>query len=135
MKRDDFDSMDDFIEAALRSEPMLPVPFGFARSVEERLQVAALMERERRRFVRCFGIAGILTAAVAALMVAVFAQGNLVAAVVQNVPGALGHLDYALSVAATYGLGVAGAAAVLSGCLMCFLFLFESRWALRPVRG
>ena len=42
--------LDTFIDAALRDEPMLPAPPGLHRKIHERVQIAALRERELSRF-------------------------------------------------------------------------------------
>ena len=44
------DELDALIDAALRTEPMLPVPHGLHRKIQGRVHFAALQERERVRF-------------------------------------------------------------------------------------
>jgi len=44
------DDMDAFIEAALKEEPLRPVPFTLQRRVEERVRIAQLREKECQRF-------------------------------------------------------------------------------------
>ncbi|MBN2311877.1 MAG: hypothetical protein JXR94_23055 [Candidatus Hydrogenedentes bacterium] len=86
--------LDALIERSLRDEQMRAVPAGFHNRLNERLKVAAIVERERHRVrygamagVFLFGMLGI-TLLFAPVMS--YLQGWLV----RSVPGGMGYLDY-----------------------------------------
>lgn len=94
MDLNNMNDLDRFIEDALNSEPMRPVPQGFHRRVEERVRVAAMASRERRGFQSRMAASAILFAMVGFTVVVVpvlaFYQGWSFRAL----PGAMGYLDY-----------------------------------------
>lgn len=128
----EFDDLDGFIESALRSEPFRPVPFGFQRRVEDRLRVAALCERERRRFRRCMTVAGmVMVGLVSAGIFFVFLAGA--GGLAASIPGFLGFYDGFVSLAAFWWPGAVGLAVVVA-CMLglgsMLLELFYGRWAM-----
>ena len=94
MELNEMDEMDVLIEEALRSEPMRPVPAGFHARMENRLQVTALVQRERQgyrfRMMATAALLAVLGFVVLGVPVIAYMQG----AVVQSVPGAMGYFDY-----------------------------------------
>lgn len=53
MKHDDFDTLDDFIDSALKTERTRQVPFGFHREVTTNLRVTAQIQQERNKYRVC----------------------------------------------------------------------------------
>ena len=108
MKPADFDDLDMFIDAALRDEPLRPVPFGFGRALDQRLAVQRRIDAERRRLwsVVLAGC-GVLMAALAALVLVGVQWGN---AALENTPGLRGYLDGLAAPYAAWGTSLAGVA-------------------------
>ena len=94
MELNEMDAMDRMIEEALRSEPMRAVPAGFHARMENRLQVTALVQRERQgyrfRMMATAALLAVLGFVVVGVPVIAYLQG----ATVQSVPGAMGYFDY-----------------------------------------
>ena len=93
MPPDEQDKLDALIEAALRDEPERSVPFGFHRAVDERLQMAALLDLERGRFRRCWISAGAFAALVALATSVGWIAADVSGTISRAVPGALGSYD------------------------------------------
>lgn len=89
--------LDELIEHALRSEPMLSAPINFHRKVEERVRIAALKEREHTRF--RFWMLSLAASACGALFVAatLVAVTNFNVIVTNGVSGGKGTFDYYLT--------------------------------------
>ena len=91
------DELDALIDAALRTEPMLPVPPGLHRKIQDRVHFADLQERERVRFRYS------LLSAVCALLILFSGTGVIVMltnfSIVYHhgVSGGKGFLDYYLN--------------------------------------
>ncbi|PCJ55910.1 MAG: hypothetical protein COA73_13185 [Candidatus Hydrogenedentota bacterium] len=122
MKPDEFDSMDDYIDAALRSESWRTVPLGFQRSVGNTLRVAGAIRSERLRFryglLAGLGLFTLLFGSTSMYMV----LGGIFSAMERSIPGFWGHLDSAwYSLSQGWPLGVLiGGAAILTGGLVFF---------------
>ena len=129
MKPADFDDLDQFIDAALRHEPLRPVPFGFQRALEQRLAVQRRIAAERRRL-RSIALAGCgaILAAFAALAFVGARWGN---AALDNTPGLRGYLDGLTAPYAAWGDSIAGG--VLLGAVV--LTLIAGAVMLRPRAG
>lgn len=117
MPREAFDNIDRLIEDALKSEPMESLPVGFQARTQERVVIAALVMRERRRFRRCMagGVLGIMTLMTSGAMAAFF--GGLPAAIAEAVPGAMGYYDQLSVFVSVWWPGLAGVA-ILSTCVL-----------------
>lgn len=89
--------IDGIIEDALKGERMLSVPINFHRTVEERVSIAALKERERARF--RFWMQSLFASACLALFLAstLVAVTNLQLIVTNGVSGGKGVYDYYLT--------------------------------------
>jgi len=106
MRNEDLDAL---VDSALRSEPMLPKPPALHDRVMRRLDVQALMDRERARFrasmaMMCVALVAILLGG--ALFVAFT---NLRHVADYGAPGAKGQLDYIVHNLALYFTGYTGA--------------------------
>lgn len=105
----EFDTLDDFIEAALKSDPVRSVPLGFRRRIEEKVRVLMLIERERRRFRNCVaaglvvGLALVMSGAIVATL------SGLPGMIADTVPGARGYYDFVVSQWALRWPGIAAA--------------------------
>jgi hypothetical protein len=108
----EFDSLDDFIEAALKSDAVRSVPLGFRRRIEEKVRVLMLIERERRRFRNCVaaGIAGALALVLSGAIAATLS--GLPGTIADSVPGARGYYDFVVSQWALRWPGIAASAAL-----------------------
>ncbi len=93
MRDDEQDKLDVQIDAALRDEPYRELPIGFRRSVDERVQMAVLLDLERGRFRRCWFSAGAFVALVALATTVGWVAGDVAAGLKRTVPGALGSYD------------------------------------------
>lgn len=91
------EALDALIDAALRDEPLLPVPPGFQRKVQERVLFAALQRQERARFRRT--LLGALGAVMVILMgtVAVVSLTHFSILYRHGVSGGRGFVDYYLT--------------------------------------
>lgn len=86
-------TLDDFIESALKSERLRAVPPHFHRTVVRRVQVAVLVDRERRRFRRCVGSAVTVAAVLSGVTILAALGSGIRESLVQSIPGALGMYD------------------------------------------
>jgi hypothetical protein len=87
------------IEAALRHETPAPLPGGFHSTLQRRLRVAAMLERERQIFLHRLlhvAVPGVLGIAVAA---GVILHGDVSQTFLYEFPGFLGHVDYLTALA------------------------------------
>jgi len=93
MKPNDFDSMDDFIDAALRSETWRTVPMGFQREVTNAVHVAGAIRSERRRFryglLAGLGMFTLVFGSTSMYMV----LGGILGALERSIPGFWGYCD------------------------------------------
>lgn len=112
-----FDDIDRLIESALKQERMQSLPPGFGARAQERVAIAALVMRERRRFRRCLavGILGIASVMTSGAMAAFF--GGLPAAIAESVPGAMGFYDQLSVFVSVWWPGLAGVA-ILTVCAL-----------------
>lgn len=93
METDKKDALDRLIDSVLRDEPERNVPFAFHRGVQERLQIAALLDRERKHFHTCWAFAGSVAAILATGAAMVWFGVGIPDLVGRAVPGALGSYD------------------------------------------
>lgn len=123
--------LERLIDNALRSEPERDLPFGFHRSVVERLKIAALLDRELKRFRACWASAGLLAVALACSVLSVWLGADLPGAAARAVPGALGSYDRFILLLArhwpTMTLTSAGLLALLCGAYMAFARRLQAR--------
>ncbi len=103
-KRDELDSL---IDSVLRDEPERNVPFAFHRGVEERLHIASLLDRERKRFRTCWAFAGTVAGILAAGTAMAWFGAGIPDLVGRAVPGALGSYDQFVFVLANHWLSMA----------------------------
>jgi hypothetical protein len=93
MKPDDFESMDEFIDTALRSETWRAVPLGLQRSVTNAVCVAGAIRSERRRFryglMAGLGAFTLLFGSTSMYMV----LGGILGAMERSIPGFWGYCD------------------------------------------
>ncbi|HOD48393.1 MAG TPA: hypothetical protein PLM14_14495 [Candidatus Hydrogenedentes bacterium] len=88
------DSLDQRIDAALRSEASVCVPDGFHARLKRHLCIARMLERERRAFrVRMVRVAG-MTALVVAVAILVGSYLDVSHDFLWDAPGFWGRLDY-----------------------------------------
>lgn len=136
MEPENPNELDRLIDNALRSEREQDVPFGFHRAVDERLKVAALLDRELRRFRACWASAGILALALACTTVGVWLGADLPGAAARAIPGALGSYDRFILVLArhwpTMTLTSAALLAPLGGAYIVFARRLHARHTTRP---
>jgi hypothetical protein len=92
---------DALLDEALGREPMRPVPLGLYRDIRVKLQIAAMLDKERRRFRRTLmmGFAGICSIAGLSFLVAQLTEASGIASGVMF--GGMGMYD---SMAATMGV-------------------------------
>lgn len=97
-RRDDY-KLDSLVQAALRSGSMRPTPFGLHGRIWRRLEIAAMVDRERTRFrAAVLRVAAVLAAVVGGIATACWVW-NPFASVVEGVPGSLGLVDYTVAYA------------------------------------
>lgn len=94
MESDKRDDLDRLIDSVLRNEPERDVPFAFHRGVEERVQIASLLNRERKHFRRCWAFAGTLVGCGATVAAVGWFGAGFPDLVGRAVPGALGSYDH-----------------------------------------
>lgn len=138
MPFDEQEKLDILIEAALRDEAKQDLPFGFHRAVEERVQMAALLDLERGRFRRCWqsAVAFVTLVAVATTLGWIF--GDIATTLVRTVPGALGSYDQFMLLLAAYwpAMTLTSIAMVtILGCTYFVLSLSLSPRRSAPERG
>ncbi len=127
MKPDHATGLDDFIEGALRSEAMRPVPPGLRRRIQEKVRVAALLERERQRFRRCLAVAALVFLAILSSSGLAAVLGDARGAILGSVPGAMGLYDQFASRLTVWWPGLAGLAVVLACMVGLGSLLQEAR--------
>ena len=120
MEPDEKDEIDLLIDSALRDEPERDVPFAFHRSVENRVQIASLLNRERKHFRRCWTLAGTVAGCLSTAAAMTWFGAGVPDLVGRAVPGALGSYDHfmfmlaahwpTMALASTALLSVLGAA-------------------------
>ena len=93
METNEKDDLDSLIDSALRDEPERNVPFAFHRGVQERVQIAALLDRERKHFRTCWAFAGSVAGMLTAGAAMVWFGAGIPDLVGRAVPGALGSYD------------------------------------------
>ena len=128
--------LDVLIEQALSEEPIRPVPMGFHARLEERLRIAALVEREKKRFRYGTTVGAVLFAALGLTFVFVPVLAYLQGWVVRSVPGGMGYLDYVLvSLVNVFGtLHKPSGVAVVAAAGFIVLAALVSLWRLRPAK-
>lgn len=114
MEENNFDAFDRAIEEALASEPLKPVPFGFRRTVDKRVRLARLVQRERRHFRKCLVMASVVFVGLTGLLGGAALIGNWPGAILGSIPGAMGMLDFAVARFTPWGPGLAGVAVLLA---------------------
>ncbi len=132
MKPDDFDSMDEFIDVALRSESWRTVPIGFQRDVTNVVHVAGAIRSERNRFRYCLlaglGLFTLLFGSTSMYMV----LGGMLNAMERSIPGFWGMWDMVLF---QLSHGWATGVVVTSAGLLAVVGVFVYREALPHRRG
>ena len=103
IKREDYDDMDAFIDAALREEPLRDTPFGFRARFEDRLRFTVALQRERARFRNCLVGAAALFVFLGICVGLTLGSGQVVSRVAASIPGALGYYDYMSSAVVAWG--------------------------------
>lgn len=117
MESDKRDDLDKLIDSALRDEPEHDVPFAFHRGVEERVQIASLLNRERKRFRRCWTVAGTVVSCMATAAAMAWFGAGIPDLVGRAVPGALGSYDHFVFVLANRWPSMALASVALLSAL------------------
>jgi hypothetical protein len=117
MDLNNMNDLDRFIEDALKSEPMRPVPAGFHKRVEERVRVAAMASRERRGFQSRIVASVVLFAMVGFTVVVVPALAFFQGWTFRALPGAMGYLDYMMVFAAQSWMEILVAVSIGAGIL------------------
>lgn len=88
------EALDALIEAALSEDVFLPVPVGLQEKINERIQLAALQQREQTRF-RNAMLTGLAAAVgVVSALVAIVASTKFDVLLKHGVSGGQGLLDY-----------------------------------------
>jgi hypothetical protein len=94
MKPAFFHDLDVLIDSALASEAMRPVPKGLEARIEQRLTIAALIEKERRSCreaaLACAGFLAVIVAG----GVTFLSMVDLPLLIARSMPGGLGYCDY-----------------------------------------
>ena len=124
MQPNNFDALDQFIDTALRDDPIRPVPFGFGAAVANRVRAAAMLRRQRRHMRQSLAALFLGALVVIAGAAATWQSGG---EFLSRVPGGLGYVDY-WSVQMT-GLwpGIAASAVLLLFGLTASAVLLETR--------
>ncbi|HNR32212.1 MAG TPA: hypothetical protein PKI11_15080 [Candidatus Hydrogenedentes bacterium] len=107
--RDNDRDLDTLIESALRAEPMLPTPPALHERVMRRLDVQAMMDRERARFRASMAMMCVAAVAIILSGVLFVAFTNLRHVADYGAPGAKGRLDYIINNLSWYYTGYTGA--------------------------
>lgn len=138
MEPENSGELDRLIDSALRNEPERDVPFGFHRGVEERLKMAALLDRELKRFRTCWASAAVLSVALTCATVSVWLGAGLPGAAARAFPGLLGSYDsFILTLAMrwpTIALTSTALLALLCGAYIALTRRLQARRS-RPGRG
>jgi len=101
MQPDKKDELDLLIDSALRDEPERDVPFAFQRGVEDRVQIASLLNRERKHFRGCWALAGTVAGCLSTAATMTWFGAGVPDLVGRAVPGALGSYDHFVFVLST----------------------------------
>jgi len=88
------DPLSQRIDAALRQEPPAPLPGGFHGALRRRLRIAALIQRERRVFLRRLLRVAALSVLAAAVAVSGGLYWDMSGTFLWEFPGFLGYVDY-----------------------------------------
>lgn len=112
MSSEDSDKLDRLIESALRPDPIRSVPPGFFLRTEEKLRIAALVERERRYFRNCFLAAVCVAAGISSAGVIAAYLGGVPGTIMTEVPGIMGLFDRGAVVLRVWWPGLAGGGAI-----------------------
>jgi len=88
------------VDAALKAEPLRPVPAGFGRAVRGRVTILGLIKQERQRLGYAMAASGALYLPIVAAALLVVLFPGLPGVLVRNVPGAMGFYDYMTASAA-----------------------------------
>lgn len=97
-RRDDY-RLDSLVRSALRAGSMRPTPFGLHGRIWRRLEIAAMVDRERARFRAAVRRACAVVALLVLAVGAVCWVWSPFASVTENVPGLLGLVDYGMAYA------------------------------------
>lgn len=131
--------LDQFIDAALRDEPLLPVPAGLHRKIQDRVVIAAMQERERARFRNSLLSAVGALVVILAGTVAVVSLTHFSILYRHGVSGGRGFVDYYLTLLDVTWSGQIGGYALLlalglsMGALWMGLILLRIQLRLAPV--
>lgn len=90
----EYSNVDKFIEDALSSEPMLSEPSGMHAQLERRLQISALILKEKRGFRTRLVLASCLFSLLIAGGVSFVIYGGVSGLFQAAAPGAMGYFDY-----------------------------------------
>jgi len=86
--------VDTTIDAALSSEPLRPVPQDLDRRITNRLRIAVLLQRERRRFRYGMAMGGLVMGAILICAGLLAFLADVPGLFKHGVPGGMGYLDY-----------------------------------------
>ncbi len=94
------DPLSQRIEAALRQEVSAPLPEGFHGTLQRRLRVAAMLERERQIFLHRLLRVLVPGALAVVLTATLILHGDISRTFLYEFPGFLGYVDYLTALAA-----------------------------------
>jgi len=123
--------LDRVIEAALRNEPLRPLPLDFHRRVTDRVYVRAMIQSERRRFRRVLVMAGVTVMAMVACGMLFVLIADIPGLVRNGVAGGTGYVDYLATSSALFLSGTGTFLAFLitpAVALIAFLSLVHGRF-------
>lgn len=112
MRSEDSDKLERLIESALRPDPIRSLPPGFLFRTEEKLRIAALVERERRYFRNCFLAAVCVVVGLSSASALAAYLGGVPGAIMNEVPGVMGLCDRGAVLLRTWWPGLAGGGAI-----------------------
>lgn len=124
--------LDALIEAALRDEPLLPVPVNLHGRITERVQLAALQQREQLRVRNALLSGFAASVAVVAAAGIIVAQTNFEVFLNHGVSGGRGLIDYytaTVSLSWPRYVENIGAAALLVAAAGVIWLAASSRWS------
>jgi hypothetical protein len=92
-RRDDY-KLDSLVRSALRTGPIRPTPFGLHGRIWRRLEIAAMVERERKRFRAAVRRSCFIIALLAATLAGICWVWDPLASAIDDLPGSMGLVDY-----------------------------------------
>jgi ABC-type sugar transport system permease subunit len=115
--------LDALVKTALRAGPMRPAPFGLHGRIWRRLEIAAMIERERRRFRIAVGRAILVVCVISGAAAGALWLWNPLHGALNAVPGMMGLFDYVMAYSQTASRDLVGAGMTVLWTALAVVFL------------